>query len=112
MAPRGRTDADASSPGSNDAANIDGPVVFVDGDDLDSTSWSELHDERREMAAGLQALGIAPGDHVGVLGPTTRPLVTAIEAVWLAGGSLMMLPLPMRLGSIELFVEQTRSRAC
>jgi fatty-acyl-CoA synthase len=47
---------------------------------------------------------------VALLGPTTRPLITAIQATWLTGGCLVMLPLPMRLGSIEAFVEQTRSR--
>ncbi len=85
-------------------------VVFVDGDEFDSTTWSALYDDACDMAAGLQALGIAPGDHVAILGPTTRSLVTAIESVWLAGGCLVMLPLPMRLGSIDLFVEQTRAR--
>ena len=62
------------------------------------------------MAVVLQARGVAPGTHVGVLGPTTRPLVTALQAVWLAGGTLVTLPLPMRLGSIEAFVDQTRRR--
>jgi len=47
---------------------------------------------------------------VSVIGPTSRDLVTAIQAVWLAGGCLVMLPLPMRMGSIEEFVEQTRER--
>ncbi len=37
-------------------------------------------------------------------------LVTAIQAIYLAGGTLVSLPLPMRLGSIEEFVEQTRRR--
>ena len=62
------------------------------------------------MAAALQARGVGPGVHVGVLGPTSRPLVTAIQAVYLAGGTVVALPLPMRLGSIEEFVEQTRRR--
>ena len=38
------------------------------------------------------------------------PLVTAIQAVWLAGATLVCLPLPMRLGSIEEFAQQTRRR--
>jgi fatty-acyl-CoA synthase len=45
-----------------------------------------------------------------LLGPTTRPLVTAIQAVWLTGATLVVLPLPMRLGSIEEFAAQTRTR--
>ena len=43
-------------------------------------------------------------------GPTTRQLFTAIEAVWLTGATLVVLPLPMRLGSIEEFAAQTRVR--
>jgi fatty-acyl-CoA synthase len=62
------------------------------------------------MAAGLQARGVGPGSHVGILGATTRPLVTAIQSVWLCGATVIVLPLPMRLGSIEEFVLQTRVR--
>ena len=62
------------------------------------------------MAAGLQARGIDPGDHVAILGPTTRSLVTAIQATWLAGATVVVLPLPMRMSSIEEFVAQTRDR--
>ncbi len=72
--------------------------------------WSELYDDARSMAAGLQARGIGPGGHVAILGPTTRPLVTAVEATWLCGAAAVMLPLPMRLASIEEFVAQTRAR--
>ena len=36
------------------------------------------------VAAALQARGVGPGIHVALLGPTTRPLVTAIQAVWLS----------------------------
>ena len=62
------------------------------------------------MAAGLQARGIRPGDHVAILGPTSRALVTAIQATWLAGATVVVLPLPMRMSSIEEFVAQTRAR--
>ncbi len=72
--------------------------------------WSRLHDDARGIAAALQARGVGPGVHVGILGPTTRALVTTIQATFLAGGTVVALPLPMRLGSIEEFVEQTRRR--
>src|SRR4051812_8090709 len=62
------------------------------------------------MAAALQRRGVRPGSHVALLGPTTRVLYTAIQAVWLSGATLVVLPLPMRLGSIEEFAAQTRSR--
>jgi fatty-acyl-CoA synthase len=77
---------------------------------VDRVEWSRVHDDARGMAAALQARGIGPGVHVGILGPTTRALVTAIQATFLAGGTVVALPLPMRLGSIEEFVDQTRRR--
>ncbi|HKF91130.1 MAG TPA: AMP-binding protein [Acidimicrobiia bacterium] len=70
--------------------------------------WSRLHEDARGMAAALQARGIGPGSHVALLGATTRPFVTAIQATWLAGATVVVLPLPMRLASIEDFVAQTR----
>ena len=36
--------------------------------------------------------------------------MTAIQATWLAGATIVVLPLPMRLSSIEEFVAQTRQR--
>lgn len=87
-----------------------GAITFVGSDEVDRVPWARLHEEARAMAAGLQALGIGPGQHVALLGPTSRPLVTAIQATWLAGAAAVMLPLPMRMGSIEEFVDQTRTR--
>jgi fatty-acyl-CoA synthase len=98
---RARIEAASGSPGT---------VTFVGSSGADRVAWGQFHDEARAMAAALQAHGVAPGDHVALLGPTTRPLFTAIQAVWLAGATLVMLPLPMRLGSIEEFVAQTRRR--
>jgi fatty-acyl-CoA synthase len=79
-------------------------------DGRERVSWRELHDDARRVAAALQARGVGPGVHVALLGPTTRALVTTIQAVWLAGGTLVCLPLPLRLGSIEEFTAQTRRR--
>ncbi len=64
----------------------------------------------RSSAATLQSRGVAPGDHVAILGPTSRALVTAIQGCWLAGAASMVMPLPMRMGSIEEFVTSTRAR--
>ncbi|MGZ4688250.1 MAG: fatty acyl-AMP ligase [Acidimicrobiia bacterium] len=76
----------------------------------ESVEWSRIHDDARAMAAELQARGVEPGNSVGLIGPTTRDLVTAIQATWLTGATVVMLPLPMRMGSIEEFIEQTRAR--
>lgn len=85
-------------------------VTFVNGDAQTRLTWGQLHEEARAVAAAMQARGVSPGDHVALLGPTTRALVTAVQAGWLAGAAVVVLPLPMRLGSIEEFVAQTRSR--
>src|SRR5664279_3431504 len=98
------------------AADRSRSITFVTGATdsaaytTESVQWTEIHDDARAMAAELQARGVEPGHSVSLIGPTTRDLVTAIQATWLAGATVVMLPLPMRMGSIEEFVEQTRAR--
>jgi fatty-acyl-CoA synthase len=76
-------------------------ITFV-GDGVSvRVQWTELLDEARAAAAALQARGVAPGDHVALLGPTSRALVTAMEAAWLAGAAVVPLPLPLRLVSLD-----------
>lgn len=72
--------------------------------------WRQIHDEARAVGAALQAKGLLPGDHVAVLGPTSRELMTIVRGCWLAGLASMVLPLPMRMGSLEEFVNSTRAR--
>ena len=85
-------------------------VTFVSGDVHVTVSWAEVHRDARALAGGLQARGVQPGDHVAILGPTSRELVTAVQSVWLAGATVVVLPLPMRMGSLDEFVAQTRQR--
>ena len=88
----------------------DGTVTFIDGDHVQPVRWSEIDRDARSVAVGLAARGVRPGDHVALLGPTTRDLVTTIEGIWLAGATIVVLPLPMRMSSIEEFVASTRKR--
>jgi fatty-acyl-CoA synthase len=98
------------------AADRSGTITFITGAtdgpaySSETIAWKQLHDEARAMAAALQARGARPGVTVGLLGPTSRPLVTAIQATWLTGATVAMLPLPMRLGSIDEFVAATQRR--
>lgn len=62
------------------------------------------------MAAALQARGVAPGDRVAVLAPTSRRLATALQASWLTGAAVTVLPLRTRLTSEEAFWRQSRER--
>ena len=108
--------AQPPAPASTLAARIEhatargGAVTFVGSGDSKRVSWAQLHEDARAVAANLQRRGIGPGDQVALLGATSRSLVTAIQATWLAGGTVVVLPLPLRLGSVEEFVSQTRAR--
>lgn len=83
-------------------------VQAADGDSF--VSWAQIHEEARGVAAALQARGLVPGDHIAILGPTSRSLMTIVQGCWLAGMASMVLPLPMRMGSLDAFVESTRAR--
>ena len=75
-----------------------------------TVTWRQIHDEARSVAAALQSRGLIPGDHVALLGPTSRALITAVRGCWLAGLTSMVLPLPMRMGSLDEFIGATRAR--
>ena len=92
------------------SADPDRGVTFVGSNDPVRATWEDLHHEALGVAAALGAHGVPVGGHVALLGPTTRALVTTIRGVWLAGATVVVLPLPMRMGSIEEFVAQTRCR--
>lgn len=85
-------------------------VTFLTGDSPDEVRTGDFLDQARSVAARMQSRGIGTGDHVALLGPTSRDLTTAIVGTWLAGATVIVMPLPMRLGSIEAFVEATRHR--
>ncbi len=87
-----------------------GGITFVGNGIEIRRGWDELHHEAKAVAAALQARGVGVGSHVAILGPTSHNLVVTVQAVWLTGATLVLLPLPMRLGSIEEFVTQTRVR--
>lgn len=90
------------------AAAGPGVVTFVTGGKVDPVPYARLHEQACSVATALKGLGAEPGFTVGLLGPTTRPLVTAIQAVWLTGATLVVLPLPMRLAGLDRFAAQTR----
>jgi fatty-acyl-CoA synthase len=86
-----------------------GSSVMPDGEPV-YVGWDQIHDEARVVGAALQARGLVPGDHVAVLGPTSRELMTIVRGCWMAGIASMVLPLPMRMGSLDAFIDSTRSR--
>ena len=76
---------------------------------LQTVSWNQLHEDARAVAAALQSRGVAPDDHIAMLGLTSRSLVTTLQGVWLAGACAIMLPIPMRMNSMAEFAAQTRA---
>ena len=74
-------------------------------------SWAQIHDEARAVGAALQARGLgARRPRRDPRADEPRSLITIIQGCWLAGIASMVLPLPMRMGSLEAFIESTRGR--
>lgn len=90
------------------AALCDRAVTFADSGE--ATSWGRIHDDAARMAGALRPLGIGPGARVAMLAQTSRRAVTAIEAVWLSGAALVMLPIPARVTSVRALAEEERRR--
>jgi len=86
-------------------------VRFLDSDSVISeTTWGVIWERSLRRAAALQERGVRPGDRVGVLGFTSQELVETVIGIVCAGAAVTMLPLPMRLASVEAFLEATRAR--
>lgn len=74
-----------------------GTLTVLDGDgNTHTVAWAELHDRARRLVTPLRGLGIGRGTRVGVLADTSIDLVTAIQAVWLTGAAITVLPPPVR----------------
>jgi fatty-acyl-CoA synthase len=62
-------------------------------------SWAQLHREAQRLATVLAEDGIGRGSRVGLLGDPATGLVAALQAVWLTGAAVTVLPLPSRPGA-------------
>lgn len=87
-----------------------GSLTTYHGDVGETLSWSDVHRDALVLAANLRDRGFGVGSHISLLGPTSRRLITALRATWMLGGCAVVLPLPMRLGSLDEFAAQTRTR--
>jgi fatty-acyl-CoA synthase len=57
-------------------------------------TWAEVHETAREQAGSLVAGGLAAHDAVALLAADPAEIGPAVQAVWLAGGSVTMLHQP------------------
>ncbi len=83
---------------------------MLSGESFETLSWQELNSQATAMAAALQARGVQRQDHVAVIGNTSKELVTLIQAIWLCGATVVVVPLPYRLSTAAKFVEDTKAR--
>lgn len=89
-----------------------GRVVFLGPEAADEdVTWSDFLAEAERTAAWLQSVhGVGPGSRVVVLASPSRAMVTAMVAVWLAGGAITCAPTPARTDNTAGYARQTRDR--
>lgn len=69
-----------------------GTLTVLRGGNEQGMAWERVYDRARRLATLLSGLGIGHGNRVGLLGDTSVHLVVAIQAVWLRGAAISMLP--------------------
>lgn len=82
-------------------------VFHLDGR-VERFSCAELLERAERGARRLVALGVGPGDAVGVLGPNRSEWVVSSFATWLAGAILVPIQIPLRVRDPAAFGEQLR----
>lgn len=73
-------------------------------------TYAELRDEVERAAAGLHALGVRPGLHVGLFLPNTPDYIIAFFAVMRAGGVVVNYSPLDALGTLEHKVEDSQTQ--
>jgi fatty-acyl-CoA synthase len=71
------------------------------------TTWAQIHEQARRVAGALAGNGLGRGDAVAVLAAEPAAIGPAVQAVWLAGGSVTMLHQPTPRTDIALWAEDT-----
>ncbi|MET0235366.1 MAG: fatty acyl-AMP ligase [Kibdelosporangium sp.] len=70
-------------------------------------TWAEVHEQARRMAGALVEGGLTPHSAVAVLAGDPVLISPAIQAVWLAGGSVTMLHQPTPRTDLAVWAEDT-----
>jgi fatty-acyl-CoA synthase len=70
-------------------------------------TWWQVHVQSRRMAGGLMSMGLRRGARVAVLACLPVEVAPAIQAVWLAGGSVTMLHQPTARTDLQGWTDQT-----
>ena len=86
-----------------------GEMVFHTEESPVRLSSAELAERATRAAHRLAALGVEPGDSVGVLGPNRPEWVVWAFGTWLAGAVLVPVQIPLRVRDPGAFATQIRS---
>lgn len=81
------------------------------GGGYEAHTWDDWRGGAERAAVGLRGLGVEPGVRVAAVLTNTFEVCTAVVGTWLAGGTLLSLPLMRRGQSAEDYVAQLR-RLC
>lgn len=71
------------------------------------TTWARVHEQAARVAGALIARGLGKHDAVAVLAAEPALIGPAVQAVWLAGGSVTMLHQPTPRSDIAVWAEDT-----
>nr|AYM53634.1 CoA ligase AMP-generating protein [Archangium violaceum] len=90
------------------AARTPQGLVFVDSSERETfLPWAQVYGRARRFAAGLRRLGVAPGERVALLLPTSPGFMDAFFGALLAGAVPVPLYPPVRLGRLEEYHRST-----
>ena len=83
-------------------------LTFVDASERETVlPWTEVYRRARYTAAGLRRLGVAEGERVAILLPTSPGFMDAFFGALLAGAVPVPLYPPVRLGRLEEYHRST-----
>jgi fatty-acyl-CoA synthase len=90
----------------NDGGRLRGVTTGEPGQAV-RTTWAQVHAQAREMAGSLVSMGMARHDAVAVLAAEPASIGPAVQAVWLAGGSVTMLHQPTPRSDLAVWAQDT-----
>ena len=70
-------------------------------------SWAQVHQRSRQVAGGLAAAGVGPGDAVAVLAGVPAEIAPTAQGIWMRGASLTMLHQPTARTDLQRWAEET-----
>jgi acyl-CoA synthetase (AMP-forming)/AMP-acid ligase II len=77
-----------------------------------SLSYRELEREVNQLAHALAALGVGPGDRVGILLPNCAEFAVLLQTLPRLGASAVQIGSRLKAGEIEFILRNSQPRAC